>query len=74
MCGLRPCDSPACTWSEAYRLKCYQAWVDGHIRRIAAMRSLEDRRRALGELPPSLRTKVEAGIKSIWAARSGADA
>ena len=67
MCGLNGlCDSPECTWSEAWKEKCYAAHLTRRVETVKGMASLADRRAALAAMPDTLKAKVEARLKAEW--------
>ena len=56
-------------WSKEYLDACYTAFVDGYAQDIAAMSTLESRRRALDGLPDKFREQVKARVEELWQQR-----
>jgi hypothetical protein len=68
MCGLNPCSSPDCTWSEKYRDEC-------EARAVCAMPSKEDRQNYLARVEKERGTdaaaRLKTDVKIMWGKTRG---
>lgn len=71
-CAIARANEGNPSWSQAHAKACFARWLDdarGRAEEIAAIPSLEDRRKALEKFAEPNRSRIKAAMLALWGQR-----